>query len=566
MKEMMYSELVEVYDNLALTSKRLEKVRVLAEFLKKLKKEGKSEWIYLIKGRAVPDYDSREIGISTQLAIKAIGNSFGIRNDDVVKKYRKIGDLGEIAEEFSSKRKQGNLFSGKLSVGKVFENLRKIMIIEGKGAVDKKLGLISEILALSSSKDAKYIIRTLLSDLRVGVADGIIRDGIAEAFFSSDKDGIANLLDEAFGLSNDFAVVLNAAAEGKEALKRIEITPGKPINVMLAVKAESIEEAFKICGKPAAFEYKYDGFRVVISKGKGEIKLFTRRLEDVTKQFPDVIKNVSENVTGDTFILDSEIVGYDKKTGKYTPFQAISQRIRRKYDIDKLERNLPVEINVFDVIYYNGKNFLETKFLERRKLLEKIVKSKKFKIRLSEQIITDDQKKAEQFYKKALDAGEEGLMIKNLNVGYKQARRVGFIAKLKPSVKDLDLVITGAEYGSGKRGGWITSYYVSCINGENLLEVGKVSSGLKEKENDDGNVTYEEMTKMLKPLIIEEKGNYVKVKPRVVVSVTYQNIQKSPSYSSGYALRFPRITAYRPDRDIKDITSLKEIEKGTNAK
>jgi DNA ligase-1 len=554
---MNYLRFVETYEKLSGTTKRLEKTAILADFLKILKKEGKSEWVYLLNGRIVPDYDAREIGISTQLTLKAIAHSFGAKEEDVLKKFKKIGDLGEVAEEFASNKKQSTLGAKKLSVEKVFENLRKIMDIEGKGAVDKKMDLISELLANASPAEAKYIVRTLLSDLRVGVSVPTIVDALALAFLKD--DGAGDKIQSAYDLANDFAVVFDVVSKGNlAALEKISIEPGKPLNVMLAVKVADIQEAFEVCGKPAAFEYKYDGFRMLINKKDGKITLFTRRLEEVTKQFPDVVSAVEKGIKGNNFILDSEVVGYDKKKGKYMPFEAISQRIKRKYDIEKLVSSLPVEINVFDVLYYDGKSYLEKPFRERRKIVESIVREKEWVIRPSTLMISDKEEEAEEFYQKALGIGEEGVMIKALDAPYKHGRRVGYMAKLKPTMNDFDLVIVGAEHGTGKRGGWLTSYIVACRDGDDLLEVGKVSSGLKEKEEEG--TTYDEMTKILKPLILEDKGDYVKIKPKVVVSVNYQNIQESPSYSSGFALRFPRITNYRPDRRIDDINTLDDIK------
>lgn len=558
---MQYSEYVEVYEALASTSKKLEKTAILAEFLKKLEKKGKSEWIYLLRGRVFADYDSREFGISDQLVLKVIGVAFGIKNDDVQERFNKIGDWGEIAEFYAEKRKQSTLFSKRLEVEKVFSNLRAISDIEGKGAVDKKLSLVSELLTSASGKEAKYIVRTLLSDLRVGVADSLLVDSIVLAFFQN-SEGMKAKIEEKFDLANDSALVFEAACLGEKEIDKIDVVPGRPIKVMLAVKALDIEDGFRICGKPCAIEHKYDGFRMVINKDKGKITLFTRKLENVTNQFPDVVSAIEKNIKGDNFVLDSEVVGYDPKTRKYRPFEAISQRIKRKYDIDKVMKELPVEINVFDVIYYNGKNYMNNPFIERRKIVEKIVKEKEFVIRAAVQIITDDEKEAQKFYENALKIGEEGIMMKSLNEPYKQGRKVGYMAKMKPIVNDIDLVIVGAEYGTGKRAGWLTSFIVACKEGDNVLEVGMVSSGLKEKEEEG--TSYDEITKLLKPLIINEEGNKVKVKPKIVVSVTYQNIQKSPSYSSGYALRFPRITHYRPDRSLYDIASLKEIEKEVN--
>jgi DNA ligase-1 len=558
-REMHYSDFVEVYEGLYATTKRLEKEAIIANFLKKLAKEGEPEWIYLLRGKVTPDYDVRILGISEKLAMKSIAKTFGIRDEEIAKRYRKIGDIGELAEEFAGKKRQTSLFAKRLTVEKVFSNLRKVMDIEGKGAVSGKIALISELLGQASGKEAKYIVRTLVGQLRVGVADATVRDAIATALFPDEKHEMEKKLEVAYDMVNDFAVIFEAASKGKKEIDKIDIALGRPMNVMLPVKVTEIGEAFRICGKPAAIEHKYDGFRVVINKIGNEVKLFTRRLEDVTKQFPDVVATIRKYIKAKEVILDSEVVGYDPKTKTQRPFEAISQRIKRKYDIDKLERELPVEVNVFDVIYHNGESLMQKPFHERRKLLEKIIPHEKWKIRPSMQIVTDDEKVALKFYNEALNSGEEGIMIKNLNAPYQQGRRVGFIVKMKPAVNDLDLVITGAEYGSGKRGGLLTSYVVACRDGDKYLEVGKVSSGLKELEQ-EGGTTYEEMTALLKPLIESEKGKVVKVKPRIIVSVTYQNIQGSPSYDSGYAMRFPRITQYRPDYHLKDIATLDDIK------
>ena len=557
---MYYSEFVDLYEKLVGTTKKLEKTEILAEFLKKPSIELESEWIYLLRGRVVPDYDASEFGISTQLVIKIIAESSGFSKDKVISEFRKIGDLGEVAEKFMSHKKQNSLFSKRLTTRKVFENLKKIILIEGKGSVDKKVELVSELLFQADSKEAKYIIRTLLNDLRVGVADGILRESFTKAFFEGDNlKEISDLIEEKFDLVNDSALVFESVQKGLNEVKKLTVTPGRPIKAMLAVKAENIEDGFRICGKPAVFEYKYDGFRMFINNKNGKISLFTRKLEEVSSQFPDVIEAVKKQIKGDNYIIDSEIVGYDRKTGKYTPFESISQRIRRKYDIDKLIEKLPVEVNVFDIVYSNGKSLMSEPFIERRKVLEKVVSNKMKVLRLSKLLVTDSVEKAQKFYEESLGQGEEGVMIKRLDAPYRQGRRVGYMAKLKPEVNDLDLVITGAEYGTGKRAGWLTSFFVACRNGDEFLELGRVSSGLKEKEGEG--VSYSEITKLLKELIVKENGRFVKVKPKIVVSILYQNIQKSPSYSSKYALRFPRITNYRPDRNISDIATLKDIQK-----
>jgi DNA ligase-1 len=406
----------------------------------------------------------------------------------------------------------------------------------------------------------KYLIRTLIGDLRIGVQESTIKYAMLKAFFSNKKE-IAPKIQRAIDRSNDLSAVFKLAKTGKiKELEKIKLEVGKPIKAMLAQKAATIKEAFKQLGSPLAIEYKYDGFRLLIHKNKDKITLFTRRLENVTKQFPEVEKYIREYIKGDSFILDSEAVGYDRKTKKYTDFQAISQRIRRKHNISELEKKLPVEVNIFDILYYNGKSLLEIPFEKRAKLIREIVTSHPYKLISSKMKITDNEKEVEKFYKEALKNNQEGIMLKNLNAEYKPGRRVGHMLKLKPEENELDLVITGGEWGTGKRSGWISSFILSCKKGNKYLEIGKVGTGVREKETQDDKITFDKLTEILKPLIIKEKGKNIEVKPKIIVTIHYQDIQKSPNYESGWALRFPRITALREDKPLSEIATLKEIE------
>jgi len=442
------------------------------------------------------------------------------------------------------------------------ENLRKLPELEGKGTVSKKLSLITELLTSASPREALYLVRTIIGDLRIGVKESTIRGSLAVAFFKRDSKTEKSIQD-AIDKSNDISEVFDIARKSKlKDLEKIHLQVGKPIKVMLPQKIKTIKEGFEKVGKPCAIEYKYDGFRILIHKKDKKVILFTRSLENVTKQFPEVVDYINKYAEGDSFILDSEAVGFDRKTKEYKPFQSISQRIRRKYHIEKLQKELPVEINVFDVLYYNKKSLLNETFEKRTALVKRIIRNHPYKIIHSKQIITGDEKKAEEFYKKALKNNQEGIMMKNLKSIYQPGRRVGHMLKMKPEDKDLDLVITGGEYGTGRRSGWISSFILSCrdTKKKTFLEVGKVGTGIKEKEEVEG-VSFAELTEKLSPLITEEKGKTVKIKPRIVVAVTYQEIQKSPNYNSGFALRFPRFTALRPDKPLSEIATLKEIEK-----
>jgi DNA ligase-1 len=575
---MKYSELASIYEELENTSKRLEKTYILSRFLKKTKEEDIDKIILLLQGRLFPLWDETTMGVSDRLVIKAISTTSGVSLEKVEDEWKKIGDLGLVAEKLVQKKTQITLFSKELTVEKVFENLRKLPSQEGAGSVDQKVKIIAELLSSAKPLEARYVVRSVLEDLRVGVGSSSIRDALVWAFFDDkvkinydDKEKtiipdnreeynkLVEAVQHAFDLKADYGEVAKMIMKkGEKAFGELVLEPGTPINVMLYPKAKDLSEAFEIVGKPCALEYKYDGFRMQIHRKGKEIKIFTRRLDDVTKQFPEVVEFVKEFIDAKEFIVDSEAVGYDPKSGKYLPFQAISQRIKRKYDIDKTAKEFPVEINVFDIIMFEGKSLLKEPFINRRKIIEKIITPHIKKLVFAKQIITENLKEAEEFYKEALKVGEEGVMAKSLQGAYQPGRRVGYGVKVKPVMESLDLVIVGAEWGTGKRSGWLTSFALACRKAGNFLEIGKVGTGVKELEEEG--VSFDELTKKLKPLIIAEEGKVVRIKPEVIIEVHYEEIQKSPTYTSGYALRFPRFVRLREDKALSDVSDIKLVE------
>lgn len=608
---MKYLALCEFYKEVEATSKRLEKTYLTAKLIKKINRENLDYVMLLLEGRVFPAWEKeKKLGVADRTIIKAISIVSGISNDKIENKWKRTGDLGLVAEEYIGAKKQITLFSSELTVKKVFTNLQKLSGIEGEGAVDKKIKLIAELLSSAKPLEAKYIVRTVLEELRVGIGAGGIRDAIVWALFPQIKEleltgdgakyyfeketiidkkitkkeefkeidihkfkGVScstkelarelfnyflSRVERAYNISNDWSVVVDVIFEkGLHGLEEVSLVPGRPIKVMLYQKAKNIKDAFEKLGMPCAFEYKYDGVRLEIHVIGKKIKLYTRRFEDVTLQFPDVVEYAKRYVTAKEAILDSETVGFNKKTTQYLPFQKISQRIKRKYDIDKLAKEYPVEVNVFDVMYYNGNSTIKMPFHERRKLLSRIVEPHPRKIVMSRIMITGKEDEANKFYQEALDAGNEGVMAKNLNAEYKPGSRVGYGVKVKPVMESLDLVIVGAEWGEGKRSGWLTSYIIACKERDELKTIGKVSTGVKELEEEG--TSYKEMTNILKPLVKSEKGRAVIIKPEVVIEVSYEEIQKSPTYASGFALRFPRFVRLREDKGIEDASSLRLV-------
>ncbi len=623
---MRFKYICEIFDKLEKENSYLAKVDIIAGFIKGLGKKDLEIAVLLFLGRIFPTWSEKEIGLSTKLIIKAMSVSYGVSEKEIEKIWVEKGDLGLAAVELSKYRKQKVLFKKSLEMDYVFNRLRDVSDLTGKKSIDWKLKEINHLLSLAEGVESKYIVRIVIKDLRIGVAEGMVRDALIKAFFSelytlnmikqrykdvdsfldvnkdkvvvfeeglygegsrvdikgpedlckknngvdiyvlrdSEKvrkirDRLKDVVEKALEYTNDYSfVAVKIKEECIEGLKDVKPEIFKPIKVMLAQKVKNIEDAFETLGKKVAFEYKYDGFRVQIHRKGNKVKVFTRRLEDVTKQFPDIVENVLEHTEGE-FIVDGEAVGIDLKNKKYVPFQNISQRIKRKYGVKEMVEKMPVKVNVFDVMYYNGKNVMTKKFKERRGILSEIVNNNEY-IGLSEQIITDSLEEAKRFYKEALEKGNEGVMAKKLEAEYKPGSRVGHMLKIKPIMDTLDLAIIGAEWGEGKRKGVLSSFILGCKDVESgrFLSIGKLGTGIKEKSEEG--VSFKDLTDVLKEYIVSEKGKKVKIKPFLVVEVAFEEIQKSPKYESGYALRFPRLVQIREDKDIDEVDDLNKIE------
>ncbi len=639
-----FKEFVERMEKLEGISSKIEKTQILIDILKNTPKENFEYVLLFLMGKIYPEHIEKELGISQNLLMKAMSKAYGHGIEEIESMWKEKGDLGKIAEELCGKRKQSALLLSSLTLKEVFNVLRQAADIEGEGSIDKKVSLISGLLIKAKPKESKYLVRFILGDMRIGVAEGLIRDAIIGACFSqfywvdiftsqqsitediilrywknkvfliskeaelshpllilikkiakevkempereverissfhysklkadiviTSSSELGNrlrqyyveLVDEAYALINDISqIALIAYEDGEEGLKKVKPVIFRPIKVMLAQKVNTIIEAFNVVGKPAAFEYKFDGFRAQIHKSKDKIAIFTRRLENVTKQFPDIVSYIKEHINAENCIIEGEVIGYDKHTKEWLPFQKLSQRIKRKYEIEKIKEEIPAMIHLFDVVYVNNELVIKKPFKERRKILENIVKEEDFKVMLAKQIITEDAKEAEKFYQEALNKGNEGIMAKNLNAPYKPGLRVGNMLKIKPTLETLDLVIVGAEWGEGKRAGYLSSYDLACYDPDTgeFLTIGKLGTGIKEKSEEG--ISFEELTEMLKPHIIREEGKHVVISPKIVVEVSYEEIQKSPHYSSGFALRFPRLVRVRDDKSPEEADTLERV-------
>ncbi|MEM5882510.1 MAG: ATP-dependent DNA ligase [Candidatus Aenigmatarchaeota archaeon] len=553
---MRFIEVCNVYEKLEKITSKIGKSEILANLFKKVEENELKKLVLLSIGQIYLPFENKELGIAAKLIIRAISKASGFDTKSIENLYINFGDLGKVAEYCIRNRKQKKFLNKELSIIEVYDKLREVGFYEGEGSQDKKISTIAGLLNFCEPIEARYLVRIVLDELRIGVAEGIVRDAIVMAFFKpSEKEKALYYVEFAWNILGDFGeVALIAKKEGIEGLKRVKPVLGRPIQVMLGIKAESIEDVIKRHGK-VIVEFKYDGLRMQIHKKNDNVWIFTRRLEDVTSQFPDVVNIIRKNVLAEECIIEGEAWPIDINTKLPMPFQKLSQRIHRKYDIEKMIIEIPVQLNLFDIVYLDGKTFFETPLIERREILKKIVKEEEFKIQLAESIFTDKVNEIEEFYNKALQLKQEGIMIKNPQSFYVFGRHVGGWYKIKPTMETLDVVIVGAEYGEGARSKWLSSYLFAVRDEDTgeLLTCGMGGTGLTEEQ-------FELITEILKPLIIKREGNFVWVKPKIVVEVSYQEIQKSPTYSSGYALRFPRIERIREDKGVNEIDTLKRLE------
>jgi DNA ligase-1 len=446
------------------------------------------------------------------------------------------------------KKKQSTLFTRSLTIEKVHSNLIKMANISGSRAQSKKLEILRELLSSTSPTEAKYITRTVIEELRVGVGEGTIRDSLAKAF-GVDKE----IVDRAHMLTNDLGLVAEVSKEqGVEGLQNLSLKPGKPVKPMLAQLSPGISLSILEMGW-ALCETKYDGIRVQIHRLGNEVNIFTRRLENISKAVPEIVEYIQKSLPSHDFIVEGEIIV--TRDGKPISFQYILQRVRRKYDIERMREEVPLKLFLFDVLYYNGP-LIDAPFEKRRAILESIVTVSGDKIQLSKQVkVTPESlQDAEDLFNKSIKEGHEGIMIKDPHAPYMPGIRGKKMLKFKAEPETLDLVVVGGTYGRGKRAHLIGSYLLAARDENNELKtLAYAATGLDDK-------TLLELSELTEPLIISKVGRQVKISPHIILEIAYSEIVKSPEYESGYSLRFPVVKRIRDDLSIEDIDTVERID------
>ncbi|MFB6119275.1 ATP-dependent DNA ligase [Halosegnis sp.] len=534
---MEYAALASVYRDVERTDADTEKTTALATLFREAG-DRLVAVVRLTRGRVYPRHADAELGVSSALTTAAVEKATGVDADQLEKWWRETGDLGSAAERAVAERSQQTLASVPLTVDRVYETLRKLAGYEGSGSRDRKVDAVAGLVSDAEPMSARFVVRTALGHLRIGVGDGTVRAALAEAF-----DTPADIVERAHQLTNDLGLVAERArAEGAAGLESLDVAVGRPVESMLARAGEDLADEIAAVGdgETAYLEVKYDGIRVQIHIDGDDVRVFTRRLEEVTAQFPEVVTAVQAGVDADQCILDGELVGYDPDTGQPVAFQRLSQRVRRKHDVERLAEEVPVTVHLFDCLY-DGESLLEASLSDRLSRLAALVEETSG-LERAEHLWAADETAAREFYRTALEAGHEGVMCKNPDAPYTPGRRVDTMTKVKPTMEPLDLVVTRATYSEGRRAEQLGRLYLACYDAdrETFREVGRLSTGYTDEQ-------LAALTERLESLVRERDGRDVELVPDVVVQVAYEEIQASSEYESGYALRFPRFEGIRED-------------------
>ena len=503
--------------------------------------------VRFVQGRVFPAWDGRKIDVGPSLLYDALALAGEASAEEIEKHVAEKGDIGDVAREmdFGGQQTFGTSERSLLDVYAAFERLASK---EGEGSQESKTRELGNLFMDASPRSAKYLARLVLGEMRLGVGEGTVRDAVVEAF---DVEG--GLVERGLMLTNDTGEVAEVARdEGDEGLTSLEMVIGRPVKPMLA-QTTTVENVFAdLDADEAVVQTKYDGARVQIHSGD-ETRLFSRSLEDLTASLPDIVERVEEVVGDGYLILDAEIVAVSDE--EPLPFQEVLRRIRRKYRIEEMRDEVEVELYVFDILYDGEDGAVIDETLEERtdRLADAVEKEA-----VARTSVVSDREAVRREENKALESGHEGVVVKKPGSTYSPGRRGKNWLKIKPEPETLDLVVTGGEWGEGRRASLVGSYLLSVRSeeGEGYETVGKVATGITDEK-------LEELTERFidDEFVVSEDGKEIEFQPAVVFEVGYEEIQSSPVYSSGYALRFPRFLGVRDDKSVGDADTLERLER-----
>ncbi len=499
-----------------------------------------------VQGRVFPAHGERKLDVGPSTCYEALARAAGpnVSPDDIESALAEVGDIGDVAAELELGGQTGLAAFGAgedaLTVAEVFDELGALAGTEGEGSHDDKVAVLLGLFKRADPAEARYLARLVLGEMRIGVGEGTVRDAITEAF------GVpAESVERALQVSNDYGRVAVAARdEDVEGLDAMSLEVGRPVQAMLAqagTAADALESWDEV-----AVQTKFDGARVQLHVGE-KIEIYSRNMENVTDALPEVVAFAAEHLDAPA-ILDGEVVAVDDD-GAPLPFQEVLRRFRRKHDIEEARENVAVELRAFDCLHAGGEDLLDEPLRVRHDRLSGLLDAGVSELRL-----TDSADEIADAERRALEAGHEGIMLKDPDSAYSPGQRGRNWLKRKPDVETLDLVVTGAEWGEGRRADFFGTFEVAACDGDRHAPVGKVATGITDEELAD-------LTDLLEPHVTRESGQEIRFAPNVVFEVGYEEIQTSPTYESGYALRFPRFLGVRTDKSPADADSLERVER-----
>ncbi|MFQ5552517.1 MAG: ATP-dependent DNA ligase [Thermoplasmata archaeon] len=569
---MRFADLVAVYERLEGTTKRLEMIDALTDLLRRVPAKVIGRVVYLTQGDLAPGFQDVKMGLAEKLVIRALAFATGLSQPLVESRWKELGDMGTVAERVLKEKRQGTLTSTPLTVEKVHGNLLGIAQAAGTGSQEEKIRLLADLLNDATPVEARYILRVVVGKMRLGVADMTLVEALARAFATrEDKPAV----ERAYNVSSDLGRVAEVLAEeGLPGLGEIHLRVGVPVRSMLAERLPSLEGVMEKLGR-SALEFKYDGLRIQAHIDPDAVVLYSRRLDVLTPQFPDIVEGLRDAFRGRNAILDAEAVPVDMNTGGFLPFQEVSHR-RRKYGVQEAIQEIPVALLVFDCLYLDGEELLERTYADRRAALGRAIQETE-RVRLAEQIVTDDQEEASRFFEEVINEGGEGLIAKDLASPYEAGSRGWQWIKYKRDYRSeladtVDLVIVGSFAGRGRRAGTYGALLMAAYEPEEdaFKTVCKLGSGF-----DDA--TLFALPDRLRDFARDQKDPRVDsqleadrwFEPAVVMEVLGAEITLSPMHTAGFgairpeaglAIRFPRFTGrWRDDKGAREATSVAEI-------
>ncbi len=587
---MKFKELSLYFKKVEDTASRLEITRLLAELFKKLTAKEIDKTMYLLQGRVVPMFDPVEFGFAEKMVIRSAVSALSIDKDKFIGEYGKIGDIGKTVERFKKSSKRD------LEIIEVFNELSRLANSGGKGSQEIKVTILSNLISQLDSLSCRYLVRIVLGVMRLGFSDMTVLDSLS--WMIKNNKSLRPAIEGAYHVRPDLGFLAKFIKENNgKKLDRIQPNLFTPILMMKAERLSSAQDILKKIGE-CAVEPKYDGFRLQVHYKKnppagGEARLYSRNLEEVSRMYPDLIEAVKRQVSAKEIIFEGEAIGFDPYSGNFLPFQETVQR-KRKYRIEEMAKQIPLKLFTFELLYLNGKSYINQAFSQRRKHLAKIIKSSgdEFKdiILVSQEEIIKDEKKLEIMFEEALSKGLEGVVAKKLTGVYQPGARgwnwIKFKRSYSAKVEDtIDCLVMGYDFGRGKRAGFgIGAFLVGVYDQkkDNFVTVAKIGTGLSDQEWKQLKVKSEKLKIEKKPALYNvDKQMYtdVWVKPALVVEIKADEITRSPVHTAGrvmkksksgsaldvdtpgFALRFPRLKHFRDDRRPEDATTLREVEK-----